>query len=115
MAVVITTAAIPIFISLICGIIAFSCFFSMLRIVLVMTPLTQCSKIIIRTIFGSMIKVRNRQNDISVLSCLGVVAVCVIFHSAELATVVRSFEYSRSYFLPILWIASFIFGLNWHC
>ena len=72
------------------GTIAFSCLFSMLCVILIVTPLAQGSQIIVRAVFGSVVEVCNRKHDVCVLPCLRIIAVCVVFHSAELAAVARS-------------------------
>ena len=86
----------------------------MLSVILIMATLTQCPQIIVRTVFGSVVKVSNRKNYVCILSRLLVVSVCVVLHTAELATVICSLEYSLTYLLPILGVARFVFWLNWH-
>ena len=94
--------------------IAFPCLFSMLCVILVMTPLAQRFQVIIRAVFWCMVEVGNRQHNICVLTCLRVMAVSVIFNTAELATVICSFQNPFSYLLPTLWIARLVFWLNGH-
>ena len=94
--------------------IAFPCLFSMLCVILVVTPLAQCFQVIIRAVFWRMVEVGNRQHNICVLTSLWVVAISVIFHPTELAAVICSFQNPFSYLLPILWIARFVFWFNGH-
>ena len=86
----------------------------MLSVILIMATLTQCPQIIVRAIFWSVVKVSNRQYDVCLLPRLRVVSVCVVLHTAELATVICSFQNPFPYLFPILWVARFVFWLNWH-
>ena len=86
----------------------------MLSVIPIMATLTQCPKIIVRAVFWSVVKVSNRQHDVCLLPSLRVVSVCVVLHTAELATVICSLEYSLTYLLPVLGVAIFVFRFNWH-
>lgn len=83
-------------------------------IVLVMTSLTQSPQVCGIVIFGLMVKVGYCENDICLLSRFSIQTVGVILHSAELATIVCTFQDLAAYLLPILRVSMFIFGLNWH-
>ena len=74
----------------------------MLCIISVVTPLTQGSQIIVRAVFGGVVEVCYRQDDVCVLTRLRIIAKCVVLHSAELAAVARSLQYPFPYLLPVL-------------
>lgn len=74
----------------------------MFCIILVVTPLTQGSQIIVRAVFGGVVEVCYRQDDVCVLPCLRIIAVSMIFDSAELAAVFRSLQNPFPYLLPVL-------------
>lgn len=86
----------------------------MLSVILIMATLTQCPQIIVRAVFWSVVKVSNRQHNVCLLPRLRVVSVCVVLHTAELATVICSLEYSLTYLLPVIGVARFVFRFNWH-
>lgn len=96
------------------GTIAFSCLFSVLCIISVVTPLTQGSQIIVRAVFGSVVEVCYRQDDVCVLLCLRIMAVCVVFHSTELAAVVRTLQYPFPYLFPVLRVSGLVLRLYRH-
>ena len=90
------------------------CLFSVLCIISVVTPLTQGSQIIVRAVFGGVVEVCYRQDDICVLARLRIIAVCVVLHSAELAAVLCSLQYPFPYLFPVIRVSWLVLRLYRH-
>ena len=57
---------------------------------------------------------RYREDDFNLFARIGVEPHRVVFNSAKLATIVRTFKYCLAYLRPILRVSCAIFGLDWH-
>ena len=79
-----------------------------------MTSLAQSFEVLVRAIFYDLVHVRDGQHNICFLACLGVETVCMVLNTTKLAPVVGSLQYSRPYIFPVLRVASFILGFDWH-
>lgn len=81
----------------------------MLCIIAIMAFLAQSTKIGVITIFGYMVEVRYRKNNLT-----AIIPYSVILNSTELAFVACAFKDVRANLFPITWIPFPIFCFYWH-
>lgn len=81
----------------------------MLRVIGVVALLAQGPEVGWVAVFGCVVEVGYCEDNLHFLTCFGVEPHSMVFNSAELATVIGSFQNACSYLLPITGIARTVF------